>query len=63
MRDSTAKIVIGDLVRMKSHVQPPHLYGVGVILNIDSNDRTIVQWENRVGNCGAHALEVITSGS
>ena len=25
---------VGDLVTIKSHVQPPHLYGIGLVLDI-----------------------------
>ena len=40
----------GDLVRMKEHVQPPHLYGPGLVLEVKSMgasyffDRIKVKW-------------------
>ncbi len=59
---------VGDLVQMKSGIQPPHLYGVGTVVKVlmlgeDTGPlRVAVHWskQKRVGDCAAYALEVIS---
>ena len=37
---------IGDLVTIKPHVQPPHIYGVGLVIDIQTTD--IETWGKEV---------------
>ncbi len=37
---------VGDLVTIKPHVQPPHIYGVGLVIEIQTTD--IETWGKEV---------------
>ena len=57
---------VGDLVKMKAHIQPPHLYGIGIIMKISFDGRHCwVRWSempNReLKGCAPHALELISA--
>ena len=37
---------VGDLVAIKPHVQPPHIYGVGLVIDVQTTD--IETWGKEV---------------
>ena len=37
---------VGDLVTIKPHVQPPHIYGVGLVIDVQTTD--IETWGKEV---------------
>tara|TARA_B100001250_G_C19744992_1_gene764852 strand:+ start:709 stop:918 length:210 start_codon:yes stop_codon:yes gene_type:complete len=39
-------VKVGDLVTIKPHVQPPHIYGVGLVIEIQTTD--IETWGKEV---------------
>jgi len=57
-------VKIGDLVTMRPGIQPPELYGAGLVLGTLGHNRLEVQWKTgRVGNCATYAVEVISRGA
>ena len=66
---------IGDLVTIKPHVQPPKIYGVGLVLDIKYNVPTYtklqtqikVKWSNlpykRAMFLSAMSVDVISNGN
>ena len=59
---------VGDLVKMRASIQPPHLYGIGLIMKVSgvSNraQRCYVRWPTMPGHelksCPQYALELVS---
>ena len=71
LQGGKSMLKVGDLVQMKSGIQPPRLYGVGTIVKIlrhcevtDLPVRVAVHWskQDRVGDCAVYSLGVISEG-
>ena len=61
---------VGDLVKMKASIQPSHMYGVGLIVEVSGPNtraqRCYVRWptmpDRELKSCPQYALELV-SGS
>jgi len=67
-------VEVGDLVKMRASVQPPRLYGIGLIVKVDGPtaqpdgpstraDRVYVRWptmpDRELKSCPRYALELV----
>ena len=66
---------VGDLVTIRPSVQPPHLYGIGLVVKVDGPtaqpdgpstraDRVYVRWptmpDRELKSCARYALELVS---
>jgi len=68
MQSEELLLKVGDLVKIKPHVQPPELYGIGIVTRITQvfqqpyAARAIIHWANKSsprGDCSVNYLEKI----
>lgn len=57
---------VGDLVRMRASIQPPRLYGIGIIMKTTFEGRCCwVRWselpDRELKGCAPHALELVSA--
>ena len=57
---------VGDLVRMRPAVAPPQMYGIGIIISVETQARRCrVKWstmpDREPGSCANYALELVSA--
>jgi len=54
---------VGDLVKIRPAVAPPHLYGIGLVIEIEGT-RCFVRWptmpDRELKPCARYALELVS---